>query len=289
MEDYLKLLSEILHKPWEIKDEWINWTTPQLETQSLPTSLVVAKPLESEEYEAVRKRALENFAAGEWHAEQVRVLFFEYERAQKMNAKSLEDRFDKDGRLRERLFEDLKGSDLLVKVGDQFVQNLARKLQSEELPQATQFHVASLKPDLLDSIDLSRNMFEDGDIKKNWTSFVSEILGKATAWSPLAYSTTGLFERLEKRNEVNSYAFIPDRIKSSLDSSVTPVVMEESSGSGVEVVVRVDISQWIDPENVSILDESKAVPSDSTSTFAPSENNATQSSSSDGVSGHVTF
>lgn len=256
MEDYLKLLSEILHKPWEISDSWINWSTPQLDTSSLPTSLVVAKPLETGEYESVRKHSLETFAAGDWHSEQVRVLFAEYEKAQKMNSGAMEDRFDKDARLRERLLSDLAGSDLLEKVGDNFVQSLAKRLQSDELPQANQFHVASLKPDVLEQLDLSKSMFDDGQTQKNWTSFVAEILGKATAWSPLAYSTSGLFDRLEKRSEVTSYALIPDRIKSVVDSSVTPVIMDGTSGSGVEVVVRVDVSQWLEPKKVAILDES---------------------------------
>lgn len=258
MEDYLKLLSEMLHKPWEISDTWVNWSTPQLETKSLPTSLVVAKPLESGEYEAVRKHALESFAATDWRSEQVRVLFAEYEKAQKMSKGAVEDRFDKDARLRAHFLENLTSSDLLTKVGDDFVQSQAKKLQSEDLPEATQFHVASLKPDLLDSLDLSKSMFDDGQSTKNWTSFVGEILGKATAWSPLAYSQAGVFKRLDKQSTVKSYALIPDRIKHVLDSSVKPVIMEGTSGSGVEVVVRVDISEWVEPNMVAILDNSQA-------------------------------
>lgn len=263
MQDYLKLLSEILHKPWSISDSWVNWSTPQLETKALPTSLVVAKPLESGEYESVRKHALEDFAAGDWHSRQLNVLFTEFEKIQKMNAGAMEERFDKDGRLRAKLGVDLNEIDLLSKVGDEFVKSLAEKLQSDDLPQATQFHVASLKPDVLESLDLSKSMFDDGDTKRNWTSFVSEILGKATGWSTLAYSTSGIEDRLEKRNQVFSYALIPDRITSQLDPSVTPVIMEGESGTGVEVVVRVDVSQWVDPKKISILDDSKAAPADS--------------------------
>lgn len=263
MEDYLKLLSEILHKPWSISDAWVNWSTPVLETKALPTSLVVAKPLESGEYESVRKHALEDFAAGDWHSRQLEVLFSEFEKSQKMSVGAMNERFDKDGRLRAKLGSDINETDLLTRVGDEFVQSLAKKLQSDDLPEATQFHVASLKPDVLESLDLSKSMFDDGDIKKNWTSFVSEILGKATGWSTLAYSMSGINDRLEKRNQVNSYALIPDRIKSQLDPSVTPVIMEGESGSGVEVVVRVDVSHWVDPKNISILDDSKAAPADS--------------------------
>jgi hypothetical protein len=257
MEDYLKLLSEIIHKPWEISDSWINWETPTLDTSMLPTSLVVAKPIESSEYEAVRKRSLETFAATDWHSEQVRILFAEYEKAQKMNSGAMESRFDKDGALRSRLLEDFENSELLKKVGDEFVQTLAKKLQREDLPEATQFHVASLKPDILGKLDLSKNMFDDADIQKNWSTFVGEILGKATAWTPLAYSTSGIYDRLEKRSEVTSYALIPQRIKSELDSSVVDVIMDGDSGSGVEVVVRIDLSQWLEVNKVAILDSSK--------------------------------
>jgi hypothetical protein len=289
MEDYLKLLSEILHKPWEISDEWLNWATPQLNTNSLPTSLVVAKPLESGEYEAVRKHSLETFAAGDWHSEQVRVLFAEYEKAQKMNTGAMEDRFDKDVRLRAKFLVDLEESDLLAKVGDEFVQSLARKLQSDDLPQATQFHVASIKPDLLENLDLSKSMFDNGQTNKNWTAFVAEILGKATAWSPLTYSTAGLFDRLEKQSEVTSYALIPDRIKTVLDSSVTPVIMDGTSGSGVEVVVRVDVSQWIEPAKVAILDDSKARPAGTSREGLPMTTEPRLTSYPGATSGHVTF
>jgi hypothetical protein len=296
MEDYLKLLSEILHKPWEISDTWVNWSTPQLETKSLPTSLVVAKPLESGEYESVRKRALESFAATDWRSEQVRVLFAEYEKAQKMSKGAVEDRFDKDARLRAHFLENLTTSDLLSKVGDDFVQSQAKKLQSEDLPEATQFHVASLKPDLLESLDLSKSMFDDGQSTKNWTSFVGEILGKATAWSPLAYSQAGVFKRLDKQSTVKSYALIPDRIKHVLDASVKPVIMEGTSGSGVEVVVRVDISEWVEPNMVAILDNSQPAPSEPrpapVAPVAPTTPEPTPSvppQSSSGQIGPVTF
>jgi hypothetical protein len=112
-------------------------------------------------------------------------------------------------------------------------------------------------------------MFDDGQTNKNWTAFVAEILGKATAWSPLAFSLSGRFKGLEKRSTVTSYALIPDRIRPSLDSSVTPVVMEGVSGSGVEAVVRVDLSHWVDPNYLAILDESKPKPSDSESVLPP--------------------
>ena len=253
MEDYLKLLSEIMHKPWEISDSWINWETPQLDTSKLPSSLVVARPRESSEYEAVCKRSLEAFASTNWHSNQVRVLFAEYEKAQKMNPGAMEDRIDKDRALRSRLLDDMQKSGLLQKVGDEFVQDLAKKLQRDDLPEATQFHVASLKPDLLERLDLSNNMFDDADVKKNWSAFVSEILGKATAWTPLAYSDLGLRDPLIKRTEVNSYAFVPDRMKSRVDSSVKAIAMDGDSGSGVEVVVRVDVSPWLETDKVAIL------------------------------------
>jgi hypothetical protein len=45
--------------------------------------------------------------------------------------------------------------------------------------------------------------------------------------------------------------------------------MEGVSGSGVEAVVRVDLSHWVDPNYLAILDESKPKPSDSESVLPP--------------------
>jgi hypothetical protein len=65
--------------------------------------------------------------------------------------------------------------------------------------------------------------------------------------------------------------------------------MEGESGTGVEVVVRVDVSQWVDPKKISILDDSKAAPADSEKPKASTVLKDLPKQDPEGRVGRVTF
>jgi hypothetical protein len=88
-------------------------------------------------------------------------------------------------------------------------------------------------------------------------------LGQGSAWSNLAYSIRGLEDKLAQSNSIRSFALIPDRLRQEVLSPVEAVPVKKDENSGVEVVIRVDVSSWLDPEKVALLNASTVQPSQS--------------------------
>jgi uncharacterized membrane protein YuzA (DUF378 family) len=253
VQDYLVFMAEVLHKPWNVDQKWLDYETSTINSETLPTSLVVAKPLESGVYREVTKHAIEEFTSRNWRTEQLDTLFSEYEKLYLMSANSLEPRVNTDPSIREKIKNDLDQSSILTSVGDAMVLNLAKHLQKTVLPKEIGFHVGSIKPDPLATLDLSSGIFSDGDQELNWHKFVTSILGQASAWSNLAYSIRGLEDKLAQSNSIRSFALIPDRLRQDVLKPIEAVPVKKDENSGVEVVIRVDVSSWLDPEKVALL------------------------------------
>ena len=258
MEEYLVLISEILHKPWKINEEWLTFDTADLDYSRLPTSLVVAKPKPTGVYSTVSKNCLQKFVSGNWRSQQVEALFKELEKVNQMPEGSMSRLFDADPKLRAKVLATLPESEVLALVGDSFVKSQARYLQTSVLPKETGFYVDSIKPDPLAVLDFSENYFDAGENERNWNSFVGEILGEGAGWSGLAYSLTGNNQNLAKGTNMHSFALVPARLEKEVTNGVKAQVVDKNEATGVEVVIRIDLSEWVDPEMVNLLDDNSA-------------------------------
>lgn len=254
LEKYLHFLAEIIHKPWSVSDEWLNYEKSSIKPETIPTLLVVGKPSEAGVYQKVTKRTLESFASRNWHSIQFEQLLHSYEDLYDMKENTLKDRVDGDSKMREQLISDLTSTDLLQRIGNNLVLDLARELQNELLPNETGFHLNSIKPDALDGLDLTSSILGSAAESVDWHSFVTSILGPSTDWSPITFGVKGKIQGLQESKNLQSFALIPDRLQADTDKSVKAFVVNNSSKAGVEVVVRVDASGWMDPDKVSILD-----------------------------------
>jgi hypothetical protein len=255
MEDYLVLISEILHKPWKINDDWLTFETTDLDYSKLPTSLVVAKPKPTGVYSTVAKKCLQNFLSGNWRNQQVESLFKQFEIMNQMPEGSMTTLFDSDPKMRSKVLATLPESQILELVGDAFVKLQAKYLQTTVLPKETGFYVDSIKPDALAALDFSENYFDEGGHDRDWNSFVKEILGEGAGWSGLAYSLTGNSKDLAKGSGTKSFALVPERLEKEVFSGVKPQVVPKNEATGIEVVIRIDLSEWLDPEMVHLLDD----------------------------------
>jgi len=259
VQDYLVFMAEVLHKPWHVDEKWLNYQTSTINPEKLPASFQVAVPVESVVYRDVTKRAIEEFTSTNWRTRQFETLLAEYEKLYAMSASSLEPRINTDASIREKMRIDLEDSKILTSVGDNFVHELAKHLQKNTLPTELGFHVESIKPDSLAGLDLSTSILQDDEEKLNWHDFVTSILGQASGWSNLAYSIRGLEDKLPGSSSIRSFALIPERLSVDVQNPVEPVAVKKDDNSGVEVVVRVDVSSWIDPEKVKILNAPAAI------------------------------
>ncbi len=255
MEEYLVLISEMLHKPWNIKDEWLSFETADLDYSKLPASLVVAKPKPTGVYSQVAKECLQTFLSSDWRNQQIEALFKQLEIVNQMPEGSMVRIFDADPKMRAKVLAALPESQVLSLVGDSFVKAQAKFLQTSVLPEQTGFFVDSIKPDPLAVLDFSENYFDDGGNDRDWNTFVSEILGEGAGWSGLAYSLTGNSKNLAKGSDTQSFALVPDRLAKQVYPGIKAQVVPKNEATGVEVVVRIDLSGWLDPQMVKLLDD----------------------------------
>ena len=271
VQDYLVFLAEVLHKPWKIQEKWLNYETSSVDSTKLPTSLQVATPIESNVYQEVIKKSIEDFASTNWRTRQFESLVKNYEKIYAMPDNSLSSRIYTDKNLRTKIQVDIGESEVLKSVGDDFVLELAKHLQQNTLPTELGFHVESIKKDSLGNLDLSSSILSDSEEKINWHDFVTAILGQACGWSNLAYSIRGLEDKLVGSNSVSSFALIPERLRADVSSPVEAVPVKKDDNAGIEVIVRVDVSGWIDPEKVKVLtpDDTYSAPAQNSVPFEP--------------------
>lgn len=251
MRDFLALMAKLLHKPWSISDEWINYEGTNLESTRLPKAMDVAVPREVGAFNDVKNRAMEYFIAQNWRDTQVSLMFDEYEKRNAMKSKSIAERIDQDSRLRKRLTSEISAEEILRGVGDKLIQNLTEYVQREVLPNETRFNVDSIKTDDLAGLKMKSSLFDSAADLTTWQDFVAEILGPVGSWQQINFSSSGQLENLFDRKKIISYALVPDRLSNGIIDEIKPHVVEKDDKSGVEVIVRVDVSTWIDGEKIS--------------------------------------
>ena len=251
MHEYLGLMAKLLHNPWFISEEWIDYEGTRLDATKLPKSMDVAVPREVGAFNDVKARALEHFISGNWRTDQVSILFEEYEKSNAMRASSIASRIDEDARLRRKLRSDIASDQYLKRVGDRLIENLTEYVQSKVLPEETGFSVDSIKPDELAGLKMKASIFDSSDDLVNWEDFISEILGKAGSWQQINFSSSGQLDNLFDRRSITSYALIPERLDRKIDEEIKKHIVEKDDKAGVEVIVRVDVSNWIDGDKIN--------------------------------------
>jgi len=251
MHEYLGLMAKLLHNPWFISEEWIDYEGTRLDATKLPKSMDVAVPREVGAFNDVKARALEHFISGNWRTDQVSILFEEYEKSNAMRASSIASRIDEDARLRRKLRSDIASDQYLKRVGDRLIENLTEYVQSKVLPEETGFSVDSIKPDELAGLKMKASIFDSSDDLVNWEDFISEVLGKAGSWQQINFSSSGQLDNLFDRKSITSYALIPERLARKIDEEIKKHVVEKDDKAGVEVIVRVDVSTWIDGDKIN--------------------------------------
>ena len=134
----------------------------------------------------------------------------------------------------------------LVKAIKEIHREVLANFNSDDRPR-----VISLRNDGYDRISFRTSWLVEDDGSESWIPFLSEVLTEETA-------PFGLFNILDKRSELN----MPDRIKSVavvphyFPASETSLKVEHSKSTEVmplDVVVRVDVSPWAEPNAFAVF------------------------------------
>lgn len=251
MLEFLAMMAKLLHKPWSISEEWVNYKGTNLDASKLPKAMDVAIPREVGAFNDVKNQAMEFFVSQNWRDTQISMMFEEYEKRNAMRSDSISNRIDQDTRLRKKLRQEISSEEILRSVGDRLTQRLTEYVQREILPNETRFNVDSIKPNELEGLKMKTSLFDSTQDLVTWQDFIAEILGPVGSWQQINFSSSGQLENLFDRKRIISYALIPERLNGGIMEEIKPHVVEKDDKSGVEVIVRVDVSTWIDGDKVN--------------------------------------
>jgi hypothetical protein len=259
--DYLKYLSETIHRPWTATSNTTGSaaqeSTHQLDTpetlvfgaarprtELLPSFMRLAESTPGaggdREMALVRDTVRSLLHRG-WRYGVLRDLLAAVEQAESLPQGTFDPtRLDRDPRLRSALMAALDRSDARLIAGRGQLRVLAERIQKQIMDQ---IHppVSDLALDPLRDLQVDEDLLGEADWRvKEWDDFLGEALSLPSQWSTLAFSLAGNPEGIE---DVKALGYGPERIADLKDDSVTFIGMGEKSTRPVELVVRIDRTQ----------------------------------------------
>lgn len=261
--EYLKYLSEVLHRPWvppvirtnnaaagmsanesvTVTAEEIVFDSSRPDAEYLPAFMRLAEVPEltgGDKEQALVRDAIQAVLEPGWRYSALARLLAEVERALSLPADSLAPvRLDRDPRLRETVIEALEATSARTEAGRDMLKSLARQIQVSVMD-TIHPPVKNIAPDPLSELDLDTD-FIDGTNRHlvEWDDFLSENLGDPGAWSPAAFSSEGR----QAIPTVKSEAYGAERLEPRVDSKVDFHKLAERTARPIELSIRVDRTQ----------------------------------------------
>ena len=261
--EYLKYLSEVLHRPWvppvirtgiasprtsakeslAVTAEEIVFDSSRPDADFLPAFMRLAEVPEltgGDKEQALVRDAIQFVLAPGWRYSALARLLAEVEKALSLPADSLAPaRLDRDPRLRETVIEALQSTAAHSEAGREMLKSLARQIQVSVMD-TIHPPVKNIAPDPLAELDLDTD-FIDGTNRSlvEWDDFLSENLGDPGAWSPAAFSPEGR----QAIPTVKSEAYGAQRLGPRVDTDVTFHPIAERTARPIELSIRVDRTQ----------------------------------------------
>jgi len=273
---YLKYLSEVLHRPWEIPaiaigdgfetspsglqdtPEQIVFDTTRPSTDSLPSLMRLAEPPPgsggAKEQALVRDTVQQILRPG-WRFDSLVQLLRSIERDQSLPEDTLAPRrVDQDPRLREAVLASLERSEVRRDAGRSQLRHLSRQIQLLVLEEVHP-PVKDLARDALDGLLLDEDMLGDADrALKDWDAFLAESLGPASRWGALNFNLAGLMAA-DAEDSLEVVAYGPDRLQPMCHESTTLRGFSLPSVRPIELVVRIErTTRALGPAQLKVFD-----------------------------------
>ena len=280
--DYLRYLSEVLHRPWQVPSiaqgedtaaqdpedtpERIVFDTVRPTTHALPSLMRIAEPPPGSggaKEQALVRDTVQLMLRPGWRFDALVRLLGTIEKQQSLPQETLAaKRVDQDPRLREAVMKALEESDVRREAGRAQLRALSQQIQLMVLDDVHP-PVKDLMPDPLEGLLLDEDMIGDQDrYLKEWDSFLAEPLGSASSWSPLNFSITGLTDA-DIEESVEIVAFGPDRLREHCHSVVSMRAFDQPSVRPIELTVRIERSRKaLGPGHFRVFDGLKPLDSE---------------------------
>ena len=237
-------------------------TTTEFDSASLPACVTLARAVNSEEDKMARlkRRALNVLMTPGWRTKGLNDIARIHADTRMLDAHSLSlSSLDTDSTVsasnaQKILLEAFSNTSIHDRVSKERLVRSIKEIHREVLANWNSDdrpYVISLRNDGFNKIAFRTSWLSDEDGSEPWIPFLTEVLSEETA-------PFGLFNILDKRAELN----MPDRISSvavvphyfSISDSKVKVVQSKSQEvMPLDVVVRVDVSPWSDPNAFAVF------------------------------------
>lgn len=258
--DYLRYLSEAVHRPWELPafkgsasqgthdtpsdtPESLVFSATRLRADLLPSFMRLAESAPGaggEKESALVRDTVRSLMHRGWRYGALCDLLSAAEEAASLPAGTFDPtRLDRDPRIREAFMSTLDQSEARLIAGRNQLRVLAQRIQLQVMDE---IHppVQDLADDPLRDLEIDEDLLGATDWRlKEWDEFLAEALTAPSNWSSLAFSIEGLAQGVE---DVTSTGYGPERLIQAADTSVNFRGVAEKSTRPVELVVRVDRS-----------------------------------------------
>lgn len=164
--------------------------------------------------------------------------------------KSIEKRIFSDHRLRRVLIEDLMKDEILQGVGSKVVRRYAAYTQKDLMTKEWNFEVDSIKDDPLAGLNFDVSLIPNpkrGVVSDDFSGVILEDVGD---WHSQVFNLDGRSEKLFSRDTLKSKAYGAAKLRSRKKGRLDFNDVKTVEDSGIEVTLRVDVSEWIDKDKI---------------------------------------
>ena len=270
--DWLEILGNALHKPWEVDEKWLVNTLSDIPQDDFPFALRIAQAQENDAASsiALRRDAAERYLTRGWRSKVFEDQVMSAGEMMGMSSDRLNvEILDADialspGGPRAVLREKITSSELLKSVAKKQLIPLMKIVQIESIAESRP-PVRENRTDILDTFQP-----EDFDLEMNkklaWDDFLAISMGNSdkprTPLSPLAFSESG--RQTGHHDRAKTIFITPNRLISKIPNNETTFADSygESTRLPLDIVVRMDITGPLQQEDILILkrsDEEKEI------------------------------
>ena len=259
----LEILSLGLHNPWKVNEEALLFSGSIPDASKMPASVEIAVPTISKSspvYEELVYKTMNEIQIQGWRSEAFTRVIQKLSSSlgfghNNMALRELDEDQRRSGK-RQLLLNVASKKEAFELIGDELVETLTAITQEKILP-TVQPVVATLKPNPLADLELSRSLLKD-DSKgiSRWELKLSEIAGHAAPWSSETFSIAGAANK--KHESLESVFLASDRVKGLAARGIEAHADVRPGSRPFEVAIRVDLSQWCKPNEVAIFEDFQA-------------------------------
>jgi hypothetical protein len=266
--DWLDMMSAALHDPWRVRPEWLETTSPTLDSWRLPYAMHVAQAADvpGPSSDGMKLAAAQELVKTGWRARAFSDMIDETRIRLGLDPTRLNlDALDNDAPeasnyARRRLRTGMADDNVLHKVAERRLADVVSRLREAAL----YTDGAEVEPIRADPLAAFRSSGERRTT--GWLEFLQQTLGTGTdvptPLSPLVIAPHQVQQAHHQK--VSSFVLAPDRIASDLSrsasGSMTVKAYEPSASDAFDAVVRVDMIGPIPAAAVHLWSDQKRVP-----------------------------